>query len=65
MSKTLEQVQTLAARGEVVVSLHGYEQLAADGIRVRDALTGLQDAVVVERLSDVSERALRTRPRVR
>lgn len=48
LSNTLEQVQALVARGEVRVSLHGYEELAADAIRVRDAVEGLGVAVVVE-----------------
>ena len=52
MSVTLEQVQALVARGEVRVSLHGYEQLAADTIRVRDAVAGLEAAVVVEDYPD-------------
>lgn len=30
------------------MSLHGYEELAADNIRVRDVMAGLQRAVVVE-----------------
>jgi hypothetical protein len=47
LSKTLEQVRALAARGEVRVSLHGYEELAADGIHVRDIMDGLEAAVVV------------------
>lgn len=52
LSKTLEQVQALVARGEVRVSLHGYEQLAADTIRVREAVDGLGAAVVVEDYPD-------------
>ena len=52
MSKTLEQVRALVARGEVRgevrVSLHGYEELAADGVRVHDIIDGLDSAVVVE-----------------
>ena len=52
MSKTLEQVQALVARGEVRVSFHGYEQLAADTIRVRDVVDGLRAAVVVEDYPD-------------
>ncbi len=48
MSKTLEQVRELAARGEVRVSLHGYEELAADGVHVHDIVEGLETAVVVE-----------------
>ena len=48
MSKILEQVRALVARGEVRVVLHGYEELAADAIRVRDAIGGLAAAVVVD-----------------
>jgi hypothetical protein len=48
LSKTLEQVRALVARVEVRVSLHGYEELAADGIHVRDIMEGLETAVVVE-----------------
>ena len=47
-SKTLDQVRALAARGEVRISLHGYEELAADGVHVRDFIAGLATAVVVE-----------------
>lgn len=48
MSKTLEQVRALVARGEVRISLHGYEELTADGIHVREVLAALQQSVVVE-----------------
>ena len=48
MSEVLEQVRALIARGEVRVSLHGYDELAADAIRVRDAVEGLAEAVLVE-----------------
>lgn len=46
LSKTLEQVRALVARGEVRISLHGYEELAADGVRVRDVIAGVETAVV-------------------
>ena len=48
MSETLEQVQALVARGEVRISLHGYDELAADNVRVQDIIDGLTAAVVVE-----------------
>ena len=48
MSETLERVRALVARDEVRVSLHGYEELAADNILVRDVLAGLTTATVVE-----------------
>ncbi|HEX9729670.1 MAG TPA: DUF4258 domain-containing protein [Gemmatimonadales bacterium] len=48
MSETLERVRALVARSEARVSLHGYEELAADNIVVRDVFAGLPTASVVE-----------------
>jgi hypothetical protein len=48
MSETLEQIRALVARGEVRVSLHGYEELAADDVTARDIINGLDMAVVIE-----------------
>lgn len=42
----------LVARGEVQISLHGYEELAADNVLVHDVITGLAAAIVVEDYSD-------------
>ncbi len=55
MSATLEEVQALAVRGEVRVSLHGYEELAADQVRVRDIIDGVATAVVVEDYPDYAK----------
>ena len=33
---------------EVRISAHGYDELAADGIRVRDVLSGVPDGIIVE-----------------
>ena len=52
MSSTLEQIRTLVARGEVRVSLHGFEELAADAVRVRDVVAGVAEALVVEDYPD-------------
>ena len=52
MSQTLEEIQVLVARGEVQISLHGYEELAADNILVHDVIDGLATAVVVEDYPD-------------
>jgi hypothetical protein len=38
----------LVARREVLISDHGYDELAADDILVRDVLEGVDDAAVVE-----------------
>ncbi|MBM4142620.1 MAG: DUF4258 domain-containing protein [Lentisphaerae bacterium] len=48
MSKTLEQIKVLVAAGDVRISDHGYDELAADGILVRDVVAGLETAEVVE-----------------
>jgi hypothetical protein len=48
----LERVRSLVARGEVRVSDHGYEELASDGVLVRDVVDGLTGADVVEDYPD-------------
>ena len=48
VSQTLEQVRALVARGEVRVSVHGYEELAADQVLVHEVVDGLAAAVVIE-----------------
>jgi hypothetical protein len=52
LSQTLEQVRTLVARGEIRVSAHGYEELAADRVLVREIVAGLDSAEVVEDYPD-------------
>lgn len=47
MSKTFEQIRHLVERREVIISDHGYDQLAQDDIFVRDIMAGIFDAVVV------------------
>lgn len=44
MSQTLEQVVALASRGEIKISDHGYDELAEDGIFVRDIVGSLPEA---------------------
>ena len=48
MSDTLRRVQILASRGEVRISAHGYDELAADDIFVTDVIAGVPTAIVVE-----------------
>jgi len=48
MSETLRLIVDLIQRGEVRVSAHGYDELAADGILAREVIAGVQAAVVVE-----------------
>lgn len=42
------RVLALVARREIVVSDHGYDELAADDILVRDIIAGASDGKVVE-----------------
>jgi len=48
MSKTFTEVLRLVQLGEVRISDHGYDELAADGLFVKDALASVVDAIVVE-----------------
>jgi len=48
VSGTLERVRLLVSRGEVRVSRHAVQELAADAILLDDILTGVADAVLVE-----------------
>jgi hypothetical protein len=44
----LETVKALVDGGQVLVSAHGYDELAADNIFFRDVLAGLAGAILVE-----------------
>jgi hypothetical protein len=48
LSETLETIRTLVAAGQVRISDHGYDELAADGVYVRDIIAGVAEAAVVE-----------------
>lgn len=48
MGETFKQIVQLVERGEVRISDHGYDELAADEIFVRDVIAGIASAVVVE-----------------
>lgn len=55
MSSTLRTVQTLVQAGKVLVSAHGYDELAADGIFFSEVLDGLKEAVVIEDYPNASK----------
>ena len=48
MSEIFQRILGLVARHDVLISDHGYNELAADDILVRDILEGAREGVVVE-----------------
>ncbi len=48
MDEALQRVQELVEAGDYLVSEHGREELAADGISLNDILSGIASAEVVE-----------------
>lgn len=48
MSNTFERVLELVAQRQVVISIHGYDELAADDILISDIVSGITNAVVVD-----------------
>jgi hypothetical protein len=52
MSQTFQRIRELVARGDIAISAHGYDELAADGILVREVVAGIEDAFVVEDYPD-------------
>lgn len=48
MSEFVERILALIPADDVRISEHGYDELAEDRLTVRDVLTGVSDALVVE-----------------
>ena len=55
MSDTFRRVLELAQAGEVRISSHGYDELAADAIFARDVLANVPEAVVIEDYPDYAK----------
>lgn len=52
MSQTFQRIRELVARGDIMISAHGYDELAAEGILVRELFASAEDAVGVEDYPD-------------
>jgi len=48
MSEIFRRILDLVDRREVLISDHGYDELAADGILIRDIHAGVQEGIVLE-----------------
>jgi len=55
VSETFRQDIGLISLGEVRISDHGYDELAADGIFARDALANVSEGIVVEDYPDYAK----------
>ncbi len=44
----LDEIRNLVTAGEVRISEHGYDEMAEDGIGVRDVLDGVAECILVE-----------------
>jgi len=51
-SETFSAIIRLIQRGEVLISSHGYDELADDDIWIADLLAGVEDAEVLEDYPD-------------
>ncbi len=52
MSDTFKKILELIEKGEIKISNHGYDELAEDGILVKDVMANVEDGKVVEDYPD-------------
>jgi hypothetical protein len=52
MSETLKLVKTLVAEHRILISDHGYDELASDSIFIQDILEGIAEATLIEDYPD-------------
>jgi len=55
VSETFETVLRLVQQDQVLVSEHGYDELAEDNIYIKDIMAGINKGIVVEDYPDFSK----------
>ncbi len=48
----LEQLKNLVLKSDVIISVHGYDEIEKDKLNVREILAGIKDAEVLENYPD-------------
>lgn len=52
MSNTLLLIKKLVESGNILISEHGYDELANDGLSAKEVVLGIKDAIVIEDYPD-------------
>lgn len=52
MKQLFQQILELIGQGEVRISAHGYDELVADDIQVREIIAGVSQAISLEQYPD-------------
>ncbi|WKZ52104.1 MAG: DUF4258 domain-containing protein [Anaerolineales bacterium] len=55
MSQTFQKVLKLIEQKQILISAHGYDELAQDDILARDILRGVADAIIIEDYPDYAK----------
>ena len=55
MSDTFDNIRKLIEQNRIQISAHGYDELAADDIHVRDVLATVTEAIIVEDYPDYAK----------
>jgi len=55
MTEIFRRIVSLIERGEVKISDHGYDEMAADSLYVRDVMESIPAAVVIEEYPDYAK----------
>jgi uncharacterized membrane-anchored protein len=55
MSKIWNNIERLIENGDILISEHGYDEIAADGLIAREIVAGSVESIVLEEYPDYSK----------